>query len=136
MEYQRRKNIIFIRLDIQDEIISCIQEICRKEKIQCALVSGIGFSEEVTLRTYSQTENTFHFHTFHESMEITNITGNVITTKNNIFPHIHIMLADQNMLIHGGHLVSCLIGATGELCLEILEHHLKRNQSNTIVFND
>jgi predicted DNA-binding protein with PD1-like motif len=40
------------------------------------------------------------------------------------------MAADKTMSIHGGHLVSCVIGATGEIVIEALPGKVTRGESD------
>lgn len=42
MEYKKMGNVLAIRADRGQEILSSIQEICEKENVQVGIVSGIG----------------------------------------------------------------------------------------------
>ena len=42
MDYRKFDKTYYIRADKGDEIISCILEVCKKEKISSAIYSGIG----------------------------------------------------------------------------------------------
>lgn len=132
MEYQRKNDKIFVRLDVGDEIIQSITALCRQEKIPAAVVSGIGFTDSVSLRMYSKEEDRFIFKTLNESMEITSLTGNVVMADNGLFTHLHIMLADREMNIRGGHLTKCVIAATGELLIEAVAHTIQRGESDDL----
>lgn len=130
MEYQRINEKIFVRLDVGEEIIHELTKICEKEQVHAANISGIGFTDFVSLRVYNKEKNEFSFKTIKESMEITALNGNVIMADNGLFTHLHIMLADCEMNLKGGHLIKCVIAATGEILIEVLEHSLQRGESN------
>jgi hypothetical protein len=130
MEYKTFGNKTVLRLDEGEEIISSITEICKKEGITSAQVNGIGFTTEMRVRIYDKDEDQFHFQTLTGSMEITSLTGNVIQAENGLFTHLHIMAADRSMNIRGGHLVSCVIGATGEIVIESLGGLVTRGASD------
>lgn len=126
MDYRTFGNKLVLRLDEGDEIISSVTEVCKKENITAATVNGIGFTTEMKLRIYDKDQDEFIFKTLTGSMEITMLTGNVFQAQNGLFTHLHIMAADKTMGIRGGHLVSCTIGATGEIIVEVLEGNIRR----------
>jgi hypothetical protein len=130
MEYKRFGSKVVVRLDVGDEIISSVTELCKQEKITAAFVSGIGFTTEMRVRIYDKDQDQFLFQTITGSMEITSLTGNVVQADNGLFTHLHIMAADKSMNIRGGHLVSCTIAATGELVIEVLEGSVTRGESD------
>jgi hypothetical protein len=104
--------------------------VCRREHITSALVSGIGFTTEMKVRIYDKDKDEFLFQTLTGSMEITSLTGNVLEADNGLFTHLHIMAADRTMSIRGGHLVSCVIGATGEIVIEAVAGSVTRGESD------
>lgn len=126
MEYRTYGNRLILRLDEGEEIISSVTEVCKKENITAATVNGIGFTTEMKIRIYDKDQDVFIFKTLTGSMEITMLTGNVFQAENGLFTHLHIMAADKTMGIRGGHLVSCVIGATGEIVVEALEGNIRR----------
>jgi hypothetical protein len=128
MEYRTFGSKTILRLDAGEEIVSSITDLCKKEGITSALVSGIGFTTEMRVRIYDKEEDQFHFQTITGSMEITSLTGNVFQADNGLFTHLHIMAADRSMTIRGGHLVSCIIGATGEIVIESLDGSVTRGE--------
>ena len=130
MEYKRFGRKIVVRLDVGDEIVSSITDICKAEHISSAIVSGIGFTDQMRVRVYDREADEFHFQTLTGSMEITSLTGNVLQADNGLFTHLHVMAADQAMQIRGGHLVSCIIAATGEIVIEELEGVVTRGESD------
>jgi hypothetical protein len=130
MEYRTFGSKTVLRLDEGEEIVSSITAVCKQEHITAATVSGIGFTTEMKVRIYDKDRDEFLFQTLTGSMEITSLTGNVLEADNGLFTHLHIMAADRTMSIRGGHLVSCVIGATGEIVIEALDGTVTRGESD------
>jgi hypothetical protein len=128
MEYRTFGKKTILRLDEGEEIVSSITRVCRDENITSAIVSGIGFTTAMRVRIYDKENDEFLFQTITGSMEITSLTGNVFQADNGLFTHLHIMAADRTMAIRGGHLVSCVIGATGEIVIEALDGSVTRGE--------
>ena len=129
MEYRKYQTKIIVRLDEGDEIVSAITNICKAESITSAFVNGIGFTTQMKVRIYDKEADEFLFQVIDGSMEITSLTGNVFQADNGLFTHLHIMAADKTMNIRGGHLVSCVIGATGEVVIEEIPSGITRSES-------
>jgi predicted DNA-binding protein with PD1-like motif len=132
MEYYKSNNKIIVRIDKGEELISTLVDLCKKENLQAASLQGIGYTDEMKVRIYDNRKDEFLFQTLTGPMEITSLTGNIVMADNGIYPHIHIMAADENMLVHGGHLVSCRIAAVAEIILEMLPPSLKRGESDDL----
>lgn len=54
MDYRKFGECYYIRMDRDDEIISTILEICKKENIRSATFSGIGGCKDAKSRPLSQ----------------------------------------------------------------------------------
>lgn len=132
MVYYRKGQQIAVRIDSGEELISEILKICKSENITSAFVQGIGFADEMKVRVYNKKDDRFCFKTFSESMELTDINGNIFMAENGIYPHIHVTAADENMNIKGGHLISCSIGATAELLITLAEFDITRSECNDL----
>jgi uncharacterized protein len=126
MEYKRFGSKVVVRLDGGDEIVSSITEVCKKENISSGCILGIGATEEVRTQVYDRVSDSYVFKDLTGSMEITSLIGNVTTTEEGLFTHIHITVADKEMNIRGGHLMSCIISPTGEIYLDILDGTVSR----------
>ena len=126
MQYKREQNQVVIRLDIGDEVVTCVTEICRRESIDAAAVQGIGYTDHMVLRIYDREKDEFLFQTIQEPMEITSLTGNVVLADNGLYTHLHIMTAGKDLAVKGGHLMSCNIALTGELVLTLLPEGIRR----------
>ncbi len=52
-----------------------------------------------------------------------------------MYPHIHVTFADEKYKVHGGHLNKCVISATAEIVLMILDLEIDRQASQEVGLN-
>ena len=134
MDYKKFDNSLYARFDKGDEIISCILDICRKEKILSATYSGIGACREIEVRTYIPSKNEYRYDKKNGVLELISLTGNIsLDDKNEIFEHTHALFSyidekDNNAVI-GGHLMKAIISYTGEFVIQpVLNGIIKRKR--------
>lgn len=132
MEYQRYVNKLVLRVDKGEELMEALQKVCETEAIDAATVQGIGYTDEMKVRIYDNRKDEFVFQTLTGSMEITGLSGNIVKADNGIYPHIHIMAADEAMQVRGGHLVQCRIAAVAEVVLDLLPEGMERGASDDL----
>ncbi len=118
MEYARYENAYVLRLDKGEELIRCLTDFCVKERVLYGTISGIGACDHVLIGIYDVQEQLFHQQEFNETMEITNVSGNITHTGIGPYLHLHISLARADLSMIGGHLKECVISATCELHIQ------------------
>lgn len=126
MNYKKYGEKYVIRLDRGDEIVESIKNLCKKEDIKGAKISGIGAINQVTIGIYELENKKYHEKEFKEDFEITSLMGNVSTYKGDLTLHLHINLGDRDFNVKGGHLQSAIISVTGEIFLEPIEAILEK----------
>ena len=62
MDYRKFGECYYIRMDRNDEIISTILEICKKENIRSATFSGIGGCKDAEIQTFIPETGSFELH--------------------------------------------------------------------------
>lgn len=117
MEYMRRGDQVLIRLDPGDEVCTKILEVCIRENIVCAGVTGIGAGDRAEIGLYDLSEKAFHGSVLMEPFEIVSITGNVTRMKDVPYCHLHTCVGTRDGRAMAGHLKSCRISATAEIFL-------------------
>jgi hypothetical protein len=130
MNYKRFGDRLIVTLDKGEEVMASLVELCEKEGINAAMLNGIGYTDEMRVRVFDNTKGEFVFRTLTEPREITALNGNIVLADNGIYPHLHIMAADLNMNVAGGHLISCKIAATAEIIIDVLPDAIRRGESN------
>jgi len=125
MEYTRSGSDIFVRLDPGDEIHASIQAVCESEKVSgAAITSGIGRVRDTDVG-YLGADNIYQRIILKEPHELLSMQGNVAVLDGKPFTHIHIVLSDNDHVVHGGHLFASTIHVVGELHLRVLEKNVR-----------
>jgi hypothetical protein len=125
MEHTRSGSDIFLRLDPGDELHESIQAVCVSEGVSgAAITSGIG-RVRATDVGYLGDDSVYHRVVLEEANELLSMQGNVSVLDGKPFTHIHIVLSDDDHVVHGGHLFSSIVHVTAELHLRILEKNVR-----------
>lgn len=135
MEYKKIENKYIIRIDKEEEVLTNIEKLCKKENIKCASVVGLGAAKYVKIGLYDVIEKKYHSITMAEPMEITSLVGNVTTKDGETYLHFHINVCNSKMQVYGGHLNECLIGATCELVLTKIDGEVERRYDENLGLN-
>lgn len=87
MDYRKFGECYYIRMDRDDEIISTILEICKKENIRSATFSGIGGCKDAEIQTFIPETGSFEEQRISGMLELVSLNGNVVTGENNTCYH-------------------------------------------------
>lgn len=136
MDYKNYNGVIYLRLDKGDEIISSLTEVCKKEQINTASVSGIGGCGEIEVGTYMIDKQDYKVQHMTGMFEMISLTGNITLKDNCPFPHVHSLFSylDENGVskLAGGHLKKAVILLTGEIVINpVTNGAIKRVKDNT-----
>lgn len=128
MEYHKFGNQMVVRLDRGEEVIEKLSELCGKEKVKLAAVSGIGAADYVKIGLYNYDTQRFSSREYAEPMEITSLLGTVTEMEGKPYLHLHINVANEENLCRGGHLSAACISCTGELVLTLMDGEIGRKK--------
>ena len=119
MDYRKYDKTYYVRCDKDDEIIGCLLDICRKEKITSAVYSGIGGCCQAEIQTFIPEEGAFETQELEGMLELVSMNGNVISDDDgNLYHHTHAAFSYKKNGAHcmnGGHLKSATVLYTGEI---------------------
>ena len=135
MNYIKTDNIYVVRLDIGDEILSSLTQLCNAENICTAAVQGIGAVDNVTVGFYSTEEKKYFSKTFNQQFEIVSLNGNVTRKDDEPYLHLHIALSDGNYNVCGGHLNSAVVSVTAEIFITVLSETVSRKVNSETKLN-
>ena len=135
MEYKLFNDTYVLRLDRGEELISSIKKLCEIENIGLATIEGLGACDHVVLGLYDINQQVYHKETFDEAFEITSIIGNVTMMDDEVYLHIHINIADEDLHAYGGHLYECVISATCELFIRKINGQVIRKKDEETGLN-
>ena len=115
MEYLKSNNAYVVRLQRGEEILKSLEDLCLKEGIKAAAVSGIGACDYAQVGVYEIDRKEYLKTTLTGSMEILSLTGNITQKDEKPYLHLHIVLGDDKCMCRGGHLNEARISVTCEI---------------------
>ena len=128
MKSRRIDGGFLLRLDRGEEVVSALMDLCAKEGIGFASISGIGAAERVTLAVFDTKTKKYLERAFAGDIELVSLTGNAAVADGDPKIHIHACISDHSFSAHGGHLVSAIISVTCELVLLVSEETVTRKK--------
>ena len=126
MEFTRVGEDILLKLNPGEEIHSSIQSL-HDHGIECAVItSGIGRCHNIEIG-YLGSDRVYQKTIHHNSMELLSTQGNLAPGPNGPFTHLHVVISDDDNIVHGGHLFSATVSVTAEIHLRVLSSNLGSN---------
>lgn len=107
-----------LSLDNHVSIMEALADFCKKKKITCGTISGLGAINCATFRFLDPATKQYVDKTFEEQMEITNLTGNISEKDGTPYLHVHITASRRDYTCIGGHLLDARINGACELLVE------------------
>lgn len=136
MEYRRFGNNVVLRIQKGEEILEAVKEVCIKEHIALAEVSGIGAVNDVTLGVFNTEKFEYESQRFTGDMEIASCIGNVTQKDGEVYLHLHMVVGNVTKgLVHAGHLNQAKVSLTGEFILRTIDGQIGREYSPEVGLN-
>lgn len=135
MDYRKFGNTYMLRIDVGEEIVESLKEMCAREGIRLAQVSAIGAADRASVGVYDLTEKRYHQEDLEGFMEIANLSGSVTEMNGEPYIHLHGTLADQRNVLHGGHVISMRVGATCEMFVQAVDGTVTREKDEGLGIN-
>lgn len=135
MQYKKIGDTYLVRLDLNEEIMQSLKQLCEKEDIRLAQVNAIGASNHAVIGVYDLQAQAYHWEELNGFMEITGLTGNVTRMNGEFYLHLHGTMADRNNVIHGGHVIELTVGATCEMFVQVLPGEVSRSRDEDLGIN-
>ena len=135
MQYRQFGKTWMLRIDVGEEIMGSLAEMCEKEGILLAQVNAIGASDHAVVGVYDLREQQYHREELDGFMEIAGLSGSVTAMNGKPYIHLHAVLADQRNVLHGGHLIEARVGATCEMFVQELDGTVTREKNGELGIN-
>ena len=132
MDYRKFGDTYVIRMDRGEEIISSLTDFCKKENVTLGSVDALGAADHAVVGLYDVSSRQFHKKTFDEPLEISSLHGNISTKDGEIYLHLHINLAREDLSVVGGHLAECRLSATCEMFVRRIEGTVERRHDEAV----
>lgn len=136
MEYKIIDDVrVLVRLDPGDEIVASLAEVAKQEKIELAMVQGLGAVKRVVMGVYNVTSQEYKANTMEGAFEMLSLTGTIDTMNSSPYSHFHISIGDAQGHAYGGHLNEAVISATAEIVVTKLPGKVDRVKSEETGLN-
>ena len=120
MDHRRLNENVFVRLDPGEELHDSLQEVARVEGIGAAAVtSGIGRVENALIG-HLDAQGAYQQKMLIGPVELLSMQGNIASLNGEPFTHLHVVVSDDEHVVHGGHLFEARVTVTAEIHLHVL----------------
>ena len=122
------RNVIICRIDKDEEIISSLKEVIKKNNVYGGFFTGIGAVKDVVLSYYDLNSRSYIDKRFEGDYEIVSLMGNIsyVYASDEIVVHSHMAISDSNCVVYGGHLKSAVVSVTCEIFIVCVVDKLER----------
>ncbi len=135
MQYKQFGDTYMLRIDYGEEILQSLKQMCAQEGIRLAEVSAIGAVDHGVVGVFDLREKRYHQEETNEFMEIASLSGNVTGMNDQPYIHLHVTMADQKHILHGGHAIALRVGATCEMFVRVLDGQVTREKNEELGIN-
>ena len=135
VQYKKLGNTYMLRIDYGEEILQSLKQMCEQEGIRLAQVSAIGAVDHAVVGVYDLQEKRYYQENTEGFMEIASLSGSVTEMNNQPYIHLHVTMADQKNLLHGGHAIELRVGATCEMFVRVLDGQVTREKNEELGIN-
>lgn len=118
MDYRNFDNVIYLRLDKGDEVLSSIVDVCQKEGVRSCVFSGIGGCDYAKLGTFMPERGTYNEYETEGMLELISLNGDIKDSNGEPLIHAHACLSyeeDGQIKLIGGHLLALRVLITAEI---------------------
>lgn len=114
------QSVHIVRLPFGSDLLQELTRYCREQKIQLAVLSGLGAVSRARIAFYDQQTRAYVERNLDGPYEILALTGNVSVKDGESFVHAHAVLGDDQGRSVGGHLLEGTIVFACECALFVL----------------
>ena len=132
MEYRRFGQDIVVRLDRGEELVEAIEQVCQKENVKLAEVSGLGGCDYAELGFYDLAAQEYSTNTLEEALELIHLGGNITQMDGAYRHHLHASFGDSQGRAYGGHLLKTRIALTAEIFIRVIDGLVDRQHDEVL----
>ncbi len=126
MQYYKTENVYFVRLEIGEEVITCLTQLCKQEDIRLGSVNAIGAVSHAVTGLYNVAERKYYSTRLEGPLEIVSLMGNISRKEGEVYIHTHASFSDLSCTVRGGHLTQAVVSATCEMVVTCYEGEVGR----------
>ena len=136
MEYKRFGDVIALRLEVGERVVESIAEVCRREDVRFASISGLGATNDATVGVLDLASKQFVGKRCQGTYEIGSLTGNATRRDGEPYLHLHIVFGNPTTgECYCGHLTDAVISATAEIVIQVAKGEVGRRLDESVGLN-
>ena len=135
MFYKKCGDTYVVRLEIGEEILESITELCKEENIRAAEITGIGAAAKAVVGIYNVDEKQYYKTEIDGPLEIVSLLGNASRKDGEPYLHLHASFSGESCNCVGGHLNSARISATCEMVIDVIDGVVERKKDPGVGLN-
>lgn len=103
------------------DLLEEITKICVDQNICLGSIEALGAVKKARLGYYNQQAHDYSFFDLNQTLEITNLTGNISFKNGTPVVHAHVTLSDKDGHAYGGHLAPGTTVFACEVAIQVLD---------------
>jgi len=110
----RVEGAYIVSIEDRASLLGALTDFVVSQKLQAGQITGIGATNQATLRFFDPSSKRYVDKTFREQMEISNLSGNISVADGKLLLHLHITLGRQDYTALAGHLLDANVRGAAE----------------------
>ena len=103
-----------VSIEDRASILVALTDFITSQRIHAGQLTGIGATNQATLRFFDPASKQYVDKTFNEQMEISNLAGNISEADGKLLLHLHITLGRKDYTALAGHLLDANVRGAAE----------------------
>ncbi len=132
---KKTDNAYIVSIKDQSSILDALTDFVSKQKIEAGQITGIGATNEATLRFFDPKTKKYVDKEFKEQMEISNLSGNISFVDEELVLHLHATLGRSDYTALAGHLLDAKIRGAGEIFIYPLSGKVVKTKNEEVGLN-
>lgn len=119
----------------KSSIVDALTDFVVSQRITAGQISGIGATNDATLRFFNPDTKDYVDKTFTEQMEISNLSGNISEVEGKPMLHLHVTLGRSDYSALAGHLSDAKIRGAGEFFIDPINSKVVKVNNEDVGLN-
>ena len=100
-----------------EEVVGCLKDLARSERLPSASITGLGAVGEATLAFFDRDRRTYVETRLAEDLEVVSMVGNIAWLGDDPVVHLHGVLSRPDATTAAGHIMRAVVSVTVEATL-------------------
>jgi predicted DNA-binding protein with PD1-like motif len=121
-----------VRLDKGEELVASLAALMRERDVGSGAVTGLGAVTRARLGCYRAVEKDYLEREVAGDLEVASLNGTLSWFDGEPFPHLHVVLTDEEFNATGGHCFAAWASATLEICVRDWGERIDRRRNEEL----